>query len=229
MERLFRSASFRTQSLLFASFVQVGLGWLEEKDFRRVDRDMTSLGMRHVSYGVHPSHLCVFQLALPLGFLETPSLGRAPLKKTQSYTAYTRHTATRFGRPLWQVEGFVQSTQGPGAGIGDGLERGLASLYCHPLHAGAPDHGGDREEGSSLGRSEICCSRQPATRASCLAWQRNLNNVPGGEHNWSSSVFRDAAHELSHMGILVSFIQDTAAARTLRPSRMNPVCTAVHA
>ena len=41
----------------------------------------------------------------------------------------------------------------------------------------------------------------------------NLNNVPGGEHNWSSSVFRDTRHELSHMAILVSFIQDTAAAR----------------
>ena len=69
VEKLFRSASFRTQSLLFASFVQVGLGWLEEKDFRRVERDMTSLGMRHVSYGVHPTHLCIFQLALLLDYL----------------------------------------------------------------------------------------------------------------------------------------------------------------
>ena len=100
VERLFRSASFRTQSLLFASFVQVGLGWLEEKDFRRVDRDMTSLGMRHVSYGVHPSHLCVFQLALPLGFLETPSLGRAPLKKPKATRLHAAHGYTFRSPPV---------------------------------------------------------------------------------------------------------------------------------
>lgn len=44
----------RTQSLLFAAFVQVALGWLEEKDFRKLHRDMISLGLRHRNYGIEP-------------------------------------------------------------------------------------------------------------------------------------------------------------------------------
>ena len=148
VERLFRSASFRTQSLLFASFVQVGLGWLEEKDFRRVERDMTSLGMRHVGYGVHPSHLCVFQLALPLGFKTSPESPRLHTVPTRALHQTTRcSVAVSACAFCFEVEGAVQPAQGPAARSGDGLVGGLASLYRHPLHTGAPDHGGDREEG----------------------------------------------------------------------------------
>ncbi|CAK9036152.1 EF-hand domain-containing protein, partial [Durusdinium trenchii] len=61
---LFRREKMRTQALLFAAFVQVALSWLEEKDFRKVDRDMASLGLRHRSYGVEPEYVCMFQIAL---------------------------------------------------------------------------------------------------------------------------------------------------------------------
>lgn len=61
---LFRREKMRTQALLFAAFVQVALSWLEEKDFRKVDRDMASLGLRHQSYGVEPEYVCMFQIAL---------------------------------------------------------------------------------------------------------------------------------------------------------------------
>mmetsp|Transcript_72395 Transcript_72395/g.169625 ORF Transcript_72395/g.169625 Transcript_72395/m.169625 type:complete len:763 (+) Transcript_72395:75-2363(+) len=171
VERLFRSASFRTQSLLFASFVQVGLGWLEEKDFRRVDRDMTSLGMRHVSYGVHPSHLCVFQLAL-LRALSNRLKGLAPESEMAWSVVWLHFIAIPFTQGLLTTEE---------------TEKRVVTGTVRDLLQQATSHK----------------SFLPSLAA-------NLNNVPGGEHNWSSSVFRDAAHELSHMGILVSFIQDTA-------------------
>lgn len=64
LEKLFRRERMRTQSLLFAAFIQVALCWLEERDFRKVERDMISLGLRHRSYGIQPSYVCVFQIAL---------------------------------------------------------------------------------------------------------------------------------------------------------------------
>ncbi|CAJ1410728.1 unnamed protein product [Effrenium voratum] len=64
LAKLFRRDKVRTQALLFAAFVQVALSWLEEKDFRRIERDMTSLGLRHRAYGIQPSYICLFQIAL---------------------------------------------------------------------------------------------------------------------------------------------------------------------
>ena len=64
LEKIFRRERMRTQSLLFAAFIQVALSWLEERDFRKVERDMISLGLRHRSYGIQPAYVCIFQIAL---------------------------------------------------------------------------------------------------------------------------------------------------------------------
>ena len=174
VERLFRTASFRTQSLLFASFVQVGLGGLEEKDFRRVERDMMSLGMRHVSYGVHPSHLCIFQLAL-LRALSNRLKG-LPADAEMAWSVVWLHfIAAPFTQGLLSMVDTDKKT------VTNTVRDILQQATCH--------------------------------KAFIPSLAANLNNVPGGEPNWSDSVFRDAGHELSHMVILVSFIQDTADAR----------------
>jgi len=171
IERLFRSASFRTQSLLFASFVQVGLGWLEEKDFRRVERDMTSLGMRHVGYGVHPTHLCIFQLSL-LRALSNRLKGLPPEAEMAWSVVWLHFIAIPFMQGLLLTEDT------------------------------------DRKMVCGTARDLLQQAMRHKSFISLLA--ENLNNVPGGEHNWTNTVFRDSQHELSHMSILVSFLLDTA-------------------
>ena len=175
IERLFRAASFRTQSLLFASFVQVGLGFLEEKDFRRVERDMMSLGMRHMNYGVHPTHMCIFQLAL-LRALSNRLKG-LPADAEMAWSVVWLHF---IAAPFTQGLLCTQDT-----------DKQTVTRTVRDIMQQATSH-----------KSFI-----PSLAA-------NLNNVPGGEHNWSESVFRDPQHELAHMSILVSFIQDTADPRT---------------
>ena len=224
VERLFRSASFRTQSLLFASFVQVGLGWLEEKDFRRVERDMTSLGMRHVGYGVHPSHLCVFQLALPLGFKTSPEPPRLHTVPTRALGPYTKllvvpllYQHARFASRLRALSNRLK-------GLPPEAEMAWSVVWLHfiaiPFTQGLLTTE-ETEKRVVTGTVRDLLQQATSHKSFLPSLAANLNNVPGGEHNWSNSVFRDAAHELSHMGILVSFIQDTAAARTSRAE--NPV------
>ena len=89
MARLFRREKMRTQALLFAAFVQVALSWLEEKDFRKVDRDMAALGLRHRSYGIQPGYVCMFQIAL----LQTVNtiLNGLPLQAEISWSVVWSH------------------------------------------------------------------------------------------------------------------------------------------
>eukprot|EP00438_Fugacium_kawagutii_P032024 Skav203161 [mRNA] locus=scaffold371:75449:76379:+ [translate_table: standard] len=104
LEKIFRRGRMRTQSLLFAAFIQVALSMLEERDFRKVEREMISLGLRHRSYGIQPSYVCLFQIAL----LQTLSeiLGGLSLQAEISWSVVWSHfVVAPFLQGLVDLEG----------------------------------------------------------------------------------------------------------------------------
>ena len=171
VHRLFKTVNVRVQALLFAAVVQVGLTWLEEKNFRVVERDITSLGMRHIGYGVHPSHLCLFQLALlrSLGDLLKGLSERAEMAWSLVWLRF-------IAAPFTQGRLCQQDTD----------RATVASTVRNLLRKASAD--------------ERFIPRLVA----------NLSKVPAGEHDWRSTIFRDTEHELSHMAMLASFLEDTA-------------------
>ncbi|CAE7399826.1 unnamed protein product [Symbiodinium natans] len=170
VQSLFKTVNVRVQALLFAAFVQVVLTWLQEKNFRVIERDITSLGMRHIGYGVHPCYLCLFQLAL-LRALED-LYGLSERAEMAWSVVWLRFVAAPFTQGRLCAEDTSRKT--------------VASTVRSLLQKASADE-----------------RFIPSLAA-------NLNKVPAGHHNWTETIFRDSEHELSHMSMLASFLEDTA-------------------
>lgn len=77
---------------------------LEDRDFRKVEREMISLGLRHRAYGIQPAYVCLFQIAL----LQTLSeiLGGLSLQAEISWSVVWSHfVVAPFLQGLEDIEG----------------------------------------------------------------------------------------------------------------------------
>ncbi|CAJ1342514.1 unnamed protein product [Effrenium voratum] len=62
--KVFQRDRTHTQALLFSAFTAVALSRLEERDYVVIETQMIELGLRHKAYGVRPTFLGLFELAL---------------------------------------------------------------------------------------------------------------------------------------------------------------------